>query len=38
MEYIDSLIETYTSKNELSKKKESIAISLVEQEIEKLNK
>ena len=38
MEYIDSLIETYTSKNELSKKKESIAISLVEQEIEKWNK
>lgn len=38
MEYIDSLIETYTSKNELSKKKECIAISLVEQEIEKWNK
>lgn len=38
MEYIDSLIETYTSKNELSKKKECMAISLVEQEIEKWNK
>lgn len=38
MVYIDSLIETYTSKNELSKKKECIAISLVEQEIEKWNK
>ena len=37
MQRVDSLIASYTSKIEESKEKESLAIALVEQEIEKWN-
>ena len=37
MEKIDELVSTYVSKIEISKEKETRAISMVEQEIEKWN-